>query len=108
LGFYLLYRRLFWFHSNTLTFLDEFKISVQVEVNLMSNELFVELNDEQQEIVAGGAASLDSASITVFDAQTVLGGTASMSGPGGSVTASQGAAQDITTFGVSLLSINAG
>jgi hypothetical protein len=74
----------------------------------MSNELFVELNDEQQEIVAGGAAELTSLSITAFDAQTVLGGTASMSGPGGSVTASQGAAQDITTLGVSFLNVNAG
>jgi hypothetical protein len=108
LDFYLPHRRFFWFHSNLLVFLNKFKISVQVEVNPMSNELFVELNDEQQEIVAGGAASLDSASFTLYDAQTVLGGTASMSGPGGSITASQGAAQDITTFGVSLLSIDAG
>ncbi len=74
----------------------------------MSSELFVELNDEQQEIVAGGAASLLSISNTVFDAQTVLGGTASISGPGGSATASQGAAQDITTSGFSLLAISAG
>jgi hypothetical protein len=51
---------------------------------------------------------LTSLSITAFDAQTVLGGTASMSGPGGSVTASQGAAQDITTLGVSFLNVNAG
>ena len=72
----------------------------------MSNELFVELNDEQQEIIAGGA-SLDSASITAFRQSTVLGGTASLSGPGGSVTASEGAAQYTDTFGLSLLSIQA-
>ena len=72
----------------------------------MSNELFVELNDEQQEIIAGGA-SLDSLSITAFQQQTVLGGTASMSGPGGSATASQGAAQNTATFGVSALAIQA-
>ncbi len=72
----------------------------------MSNELFVELNDEQQEIIAGGA-SLDSLSITAFQQETVLGGTASLSNPGGSMTASQGAAQNTATFGVSLLSIQA-
>ena len=70
----------------------------------MSNELFVELNDEQQEIIAGGA-SLNSLSITAFQQQTVLGGTASISGPGGSATDSRGAAQSIDTFGVSLLAI---
>jgi hypothetical protein len=74
----------------------------------MSNELFVELNDEQQEIVAGGAASLTSLSITAFDQQAVLGGTASLSGPGGSLTASEGAAIDTTTFGLSLLAVQAG
>jgi hypothetical protein len=74
----------------------------------MSNELFVELNDEQQEIVAGGAASLQSLSITAFDQQTVFGNTASASGPGGSFTASNGAAQDTTTFGLSALAIQAG
>jgi hypothetical protein len=83
------------------------QLSVQ-EVTIMSNELFVELNDEQQEIVAGGNASLQSLSITAFDQQTVLGGTASASGPGGSFTASNGAAQDITTFGLSALAIQAG
>mgnify|MGYP003483822587 CR=1 FL=1 len=72
----------------------------------MSNELFVELNDEQQEIIAGGA-SLDSLSITAFQQQTVLGGTASISGPGGSATASQGAAQNTETFGLSFLAIQA-
>jgi hypothetical protein len=86
----------------------QFKISVQVEVKSMSNELFVELNDEQQEIVAGGAASLTSLSITAFDKQAVSGGTASMSGPGGSMTASHGGAVDTTTFGLSLLAIQAG
>jgi hypothetical protein len=85
----------------------QFKISVQVEVKSMS-ELFVELNDEQQEIVAGGAASLKSLSITAFDKQAVSGGTASMSGPGGSMTASHGGAVDTTTFGLSLLAIQAG
>ncbi len=72
----------------------------------MSNELFVELNDEQQEIIAGGA-SLNSLSITAFEQSTVLGGTASMSGPGGSATASQGAAQYTATFGISALAIQA-
>jgi hypothetical protein len=71
----------------------------------MSNELFVELNDEQQEIIAGGA-DLNSLSITAFKQQTVLGGTASMSSPGGSVTASQGAAQNTETFGISALAIH--
>jgi hypothetical protein len=72
----------------------------------MSNELFVELNDEQQEIIAGGA-SLDSASITAFKQQIVAGGTVSSSGPGGSFTASNGAAQNTETFGLSVLAINA-
>ena len=74
----------------------------------MSNELFVELNDEQQEIVAGGAASLLSISETYFDQQTVFGNTVSASGPGGSYTASNGAAQDTTTYGLSLLATQAG
>jgi hypothetical protein len=72
----------------------------------MSNELFVELNDEQQEIIAGGA-DLNSLSITAFQKQTVLGGTASSSGPGGSFTASNGAAQNTETFGLSYLAIHA-
>ncbi len=74
----------------------------------MSNEMFVELNDEQQEIISGGEASLLSISETSFDAQTVFGNTASTSGPGGSFTASNGAAQDITTTGFSELDIFAG
>ena len=83
------------------------QLSVQ-EVTIMSNELFVELNDEQQEIIAGGAASLLSISETSFDAQTVFGNTASFSGPNGSMTTSNGAAQDITTTGFSQLEIAAG
>ncbi len=74
----------------------------------MSNELFVEMNDEQQEIVSGGAASLLSTSETSFDAQTVFGSTGSFSGPAGSFTTSNGAAQDITTTGFSELDIFAG
>jgi hypothetical protein len=68
----------------------------------MSNELFVELNDEQQEIVTGGAEIL-SLSATGFNQKTVLAHTGSVSTPYGSAAGSQGAAQSTDTFGVGLL-----
>jgi hypothetical protein len=72
----------------------------------MSNELFVELNDEQQEIVTGGAEIL-SISATGFNQKTVLANTASASGPYGSLAGSQGGAQSTDTYGFGLLAAKA-
>jgi hypothetical protein len=54
----------------------------------MSNELFVELSDEQQEIVAGGASFDLSQYSTTAQFQQVVGtvGGASTAGPGGATS----------------------
>jgi hypothetical protein len=61
-----------------------FKFS-KFEVTIMSNELFVELSDEQQEIVAGGASFSLGQYLTQSQFQQVVGsvGGASTAGPGG-------------------------
>jgi hypothetical protein len=77
-----------------------------VEVIIMSNELFVELNDEQQEIVTGGAEIL-SLSATGFKQEFVYAHTGASSGPQGSVAGSYGTAQKTETFGFGLLEAHA-
>jgi hypothetical protein len=67
----------------------------------MSNELFVELNDEQQEVVAGGLASLALLNITAFSQDTVLGTSGSMATPVGAVAQSGGGAQSTDSLGIS-------
>jgi hypothetical protein len=68
----------------------------------MSNELFVELNDEQQELVAGGDASLFLGNIAIYDLQAVGGMSGAGAGPGGAMGASGGYATDLTTIGASI------
>jgi hypothetical protein len=72
----------------------------------MSNELFVELNDEQQEIVTGGASIL-SLSATGFEQEFVYAHTGASSGPNGSVAGSYGISQKTSTYGFGLLAANA-
>jgi hypothetical protein len=70
----------------------------------MITELFFELNDEQQEVIAGGA-SLDAFSDTSFVQKNVYGVTYSTSTPYGSAALSYGEGQKIKTYGASDLSI---
>jgi hypothetical protein len=73
----------------------------------VSNELFVELNDEQQEVVAGGAASLTLLNITAFSQDTVLGTSGSAAGNWGAWSGSSGGAQSTDSFGLSFLAASA-
>jgi hypothetical protein len=69
----------------------------------MSNELFVELSDDQQEVVTGGAATLALFNASDFTKDTVFGSSASLSGPDGAVAASDGGAQHINSNSYSAL-----
>jgi type IV secretory pathway TrbL component len=69
----------------------------------MSNELFVELSDEQQEIVAGGQATLALFNASSFVQDTVVGTSLSQSGPGGSSSGSSGGAQHTASGSFSIL-----
>jgi hypothetical protein len=65
----------------------------------MSNELFVELSDEQQEVVAGGA-SLDQFSTgTNYSFDNIVFGGGSTSGMGGSTTVGAGSVTAVDTSG---------
>jgi hypothetical protein len=68
----------------------------------MSSEFFVELNDEQQELVAGGDASLFLGNIAIYDLQAVGGMSGAGAGPGGAGAGSMGSAVDLTTIGASI------
>lgn len=65
------------------------------------SELFTELSDQQQELVAGGAVALLNINATTFKSDTELLGAngAAASGPGGSVAYGNiaGANQEIDT-----------
>ncbi|WP_299407683.1 CTB family bacteriocin [Acaryochloris sp. IP29b_bin.148] len=65
------------------------------------SELFTELSDQQQELVAGGAVTLLNINATSFESNTeLLGATGfAASGPGGSTAAGNitGANQEIET-----------
>jgi hypothetical protein len=61
----------------------------------MSNELFVELSDDQQEVVTGGLAALALYNKSYFSQDTVMGNSLSVSGPGGAQAHSNGGAQSI-------------
>jgi hypothetical protein len=69
----------------------------------MSNELFVELSDEQQEIVAGGTATLALLNASYFQKDLVTGTSISASGPGGTMSGSSGGAQSIKSGSFSAL-----
>jgi hypothetical protein len=69
----------------------------------MSNELFVELSDEQQEIVAGGQATLALLNISSYQKDTVFGDSFSKSTPGGAMSGSSGGAQSIKSGSLSAL-----
>jgi len=73
---------------------------VQVEEKTMS-DLFTELSDQQQELVAGGAVTLLNVNATTFESDTELLGATGLaaSGPGGSAAAGNitGANQEINT-----------
>jgi hypothetical protein len=73
----------------------------------MSNELFVELSDEQQEVVAGGDATLFLGNIGIYDLQAVGGYSVAGAGPGGGFGTSAGSAVDLTTIGASVFYGNA-
>ncbi|NJM66804.1 MAG: hypothetical protein HC851_14650 [Acaryochloris sp. RU_4_1] len=70
------------------------------------SELFTELSDDQQELVAGGAVTILDIKATSFNSNTELLGSASaaLSGPGGSKTVGNiaGANQEIDTKAFSL------
>jgi hypothetical protein len=73
----------------------------------MSNELFVELSDEQQEVVAGGDATLFLGNFAYYDLQAVGGYSGAAAGPGGAGGTSGGYAMDLTTIGASVFYGNA-
>jgi hypothetical protein len=79
------------------------KIKRTREAKSMSNELFVELSDEQQEIVAGGQATLALLNASFFTSDTVLGTSATVAGPGGAAGLSGGGAQAIKSGSLSAL-----
>ena len=70
------------------------------------SELFTELSDQQQELVAGGAVALLNINATSFNSDTELLGAAGVAGstPGGSAAAGNiaGANQEIDTSAFSL------
>ncbi len=70
------------------------------------SELFTELSDQQQELVAGGAITTLNINATQFNSDTELLGSAGLaaSTPGGSAAAGQvaGANQEIDTSAFSL------
>jgi hypothetical protein len=68
----------------------------------MSTELFVELSDEQQELVAGGDATLFLGNFAYYDLQAVGGVSGAVAGPGGAGAGSHGSAVDLTTIGASI------
>jgi hypothetical protein len=65
----------------------------------MSNELFVELNDEQQEIVSGGISLGSFETNTDYSLDTLNVGQFSSSGPGGSWSYGYASAIDLDTSG---------
>jgi hypothetical protein len=65
--------------------------------------LFVELSDDQQEVVTGGEATLALYNATDFTKDSVFGSSVSLSGPGGAVAASDGGAQHINSRSLSTL-----
>jgi hypothetical protein len=65
----------------------------------MSNELFVELNDEQQEIVSGGISLGSFETNTDYSLDTLNVGQYSASGPNGSVAYGYASAIDLDTSG---------
>jgi hypothetical protein len=73
----------------------------------MSNELFVELSDEQQELIAGGDAALALLNATKFQSElnAVGGNSFSAATPAGALGASGGFAidQDIESASISTL-----
>jgi hypothetical protein len=89
-------------YSFDIPFVDS--ASTKNEDTIMITELFFELNEEQQEVVTGGA-SLYSLSDTAFTQKNVYGVTYSTSTPYGSATLSYGEGQKIKTNGYSDLSI---
>jgi hypothetical protein len=70
----------------------------------MESELFMELSEEQQELVAGGVDF--STSLTNFKAKSIDIESASTSGPEGSTAVGVGDSVKIDTFGANLVSLN--
>jgi hypothetical protein len=70
----------------------------------MSNELFVELSDEQQELIAGGDAALQLANLSLFatEINKVGGRSNAVATPFGAVASSEGYATDLNTVSASL------
>jgi hypothetical protein len=65
----------------------------------MSNKLFIELNDEQQEIVSGGIRLGSFDTDTFYSLDTLKVGGYSASGPNGSVAYGYASGVDIDTSG---------
>jgi hypothetical protein len=66
----------------------------------MSNELFVELSDEQQEVVAGGASLDQFLTQTTYSFDQLAFGGTSASGIGGSIAGGMGGATSTDTTGL--------
>jgi hypothetical protein len=71
------------------------------------SELFVELSDEQQEVLAGGDATLFLGNIGIYDFQGVGGYSTAFAGPGGAGGTSGGYVKDLSTLGASVFYGNA-
>jgi hypothetical protein len=71
---------------------------------MLSNksELFVEISEEQQEVVAGGDIGFFNFNGALYDANGVINGSVVGAGAGGATAISGTTIMDITSIGVSL------
>jgi hypothetical protein len=71
--------------------------------NLVQESLLIELSDEQQEVLTGGASQLDLLNISSNSINTVFGTSYSLAGPNGASANSQGGAQSVDNGSISAL-----
>lgn len=71
--------------------------------NLIKESLLVELSDEQQEVLTGGASQLGLINISTNHIDTVFGTSNSFAGPNGASANSQGGAQSVDSGSISVL-----
>jgi hypothetical protein len=74
--------------------------------NLIEECLFVELSDEQQEVLAGGASQLGLVNLSSNHIDTVFGTSQSFAGPRGAYANSMGGAQSVDSGSISALVAN--
>jgi hypothetical protein len=73
---------------------------------LIKEDLLVDLSDEQQEVLAGGASQLGLINISSNHVDTVFGTSKSYAGPTGAYANSMGGAQSVDSASISALVAN--